>query len=207
MATAFFDRFLLAALACIGALGIGRLLVLRARGLRVLVVDRGRSPLEIAFNSALLACLLLWVWEVVTFTWPLPFLAPPILDAVVLRSVAWKAAGALFAAAAVIIYALGLFALSTSWRLGIDREAPGPLITRGIFRRTRNPIYVAFDLCLLASFLVIGRPAIFVLAGLLAALLHEQILQEERFLAQRHGEAFREYAARVGRYWSVRPSR
>ena len=119
MATAFFDRFLLAALACIGALGIGRLLVLRARGMRVLVVDRSRSPLEIAFNSALLVCLLLWVWEVVAFAWPLPFLSPSILDAVVLRSVAWKAAGALFATAAVIVYALGLFALSTSWRLGI----------------------------------------------------------------------------------------
>ena len=43
--------------------------------------------------------------------------------------------------------------------------------------------------------------------ALFVALLHEQIRREERFLLDTHGDAYRAYCARVGRYVTWRPMR
>ena len=97
-----------------------------------------------------------------------------------------------------------LRAFGDSWRLGIDRDAPGVLVTDGIFAWTRNPIYVGLDLLALGTSLVQGRLIVLALALVIAVMLHDQILREESFLARTYGDAYREYCARVRRYGSWR---
>jgi len=109
----------------------------------------------------------------------------------------------------MIILGLGIFlvaqaTLGDSWRLGIDERHPGALVTHGIYRLSRNPLYLFFNLYFWGTFLLNGTGMFAIFAVLVTANLHYQILQEERFLAQVHGEPYRAYRARVGRYLTLR---
>ncbi len=197
----FFDWFQLAALACVFCLGMARAMRLRARGVRVVVVDWERTVPQMLCDLLLISSLLALGYHVLAYSWPIPgaFVVPS-LGRVWIDSTAAKAAGALLLATAVVIYGLALWAFGNSWRLGIDRQSPGSLVTTGIFAWTRNPIYVAFDLVAVGTFLLQGRLIFLVLAAILVLMLHKMICREERFLRERYGEAYREYCARVGRY-------
>lgn len=117
-----------------------------------------------------------------------------------------------FPAMAAEALAFGLAAwasrtLGASWRIGVDEEAPGPLVTAGPYRWTRNPIFEAMLLALLG--LVVWVPAL-PLAALWAAsllLVRAQAAREERFLAARFGAAYEAYAARTGRWAPRLPGR
>ena len=91
-----------------------------------------------------------------------------------------------------------------SWRLGIDRDQPGALVTGGIFGRSRNPVYLGLALLAVGVFLVLGRLVLLALALVFLVYFHFLIRREERFLAERYGEAYREYARSVGRWWTWR---
>jgi protein-S-isoprenylcysteine O-methyltransferase Ste14 len=107
---------------------------------------------------------------------------------------------------AFAIFVLALRALGNSWRLGIDEDHPGLLVTTGIYSHSRNPIYLFFDLYFLGTFLINGSLFFLLMTALVALNLHYQILQEERFLARAHGAAYKAYCARTARY-IARPNR
>ncbi len=199
--TRVFDWFGFAALVCLACLAAPRMLCLYARGIRVLAVDRQRTPRQILEDLLALACLLVWSYELVAYAWPLQIhLVPPRVGMVLFDSPALKIAGALLMPAGLAMYGLGTRELGGSWRLGIDRKTPGPLITNGVFSWTRNPIYVSFDLLLIGTFLTQGRLHFLLLALILAVMMHLQIRREEHFLIRNYGDAYRSYCAGVGRY-------
>jgi protein-S-isoprenylcysteine O-methyltransferase Ste14 len=197
----FFDWFQLAALACLWVLGKARGVALYARGVRVVVIDRQRTPAQMLADLLAVICLLLWWYELVAYAWPLRVhLVPPLLGVVLVDALAIKVMGAAMMGAGLGIYGLALRAFGDSWRVGLDHERPGALVTGGVFAWTRNPIYVSLDLLALGTFLIQGRLLFLVLALVLGGLLHLQIRREERFLAETYGDAYRAYCARVGRY-------
>ncbi|GAA3534006.1 isoprenylcysteine carboxylmethyltransferase family protein [Zobellella aerophila] len=75
------------------------------------------------------------------------------------------------------------------------------LVVTGVFRWSRNPIYLGDLLLLLAWVLWLGQLAnLLLLAGYVGYMNRFQILPEERILAQRFGEAYRAYCAKVRRW-------
>lgn len=199
--TGFFDFFQLGALACLLGLGIGRGAVLYARGVHVFAVDWQRTPLQGLADLLTLVFLILWAYEAAAFSWPRStHVARGVLGAVLLDGVAIKLIGVLIVLAGLMIFALALWSFADSWRIGIDRNAPGALVTSGIFAWTRNPIYVALDLIFSGTFLLQGRTIFLLLALALAALLHYQVRREEAYLTSAYGDTYREYCTRVGRY-------
>ena len=201
----FFDWFGVGVLATLGLLAVPRAFYLKSRGIRVLVVDRQRTPGQIAQDLLAMLCLLVWSYELVAGAWLLGFHPVPARLAVVLFDWApLKVAGGLLMTAGVVIYGLGTRGLGESWRLGIDRKKPGPLMKNGIFARTRNPIYLSFDLLLTGTFFIHGRLHLLLLALVVGVVMHLQILREERFLNERYGHAFGSYCASVGRYLTWR---
>ena len=78
---------------------------------------------------------------------------------------------------------------------------PKALITGGIFRYTRNPIYLADLLILLGLSLIWGKPLGLLLAPPFAWLLQKRfILGEEARLRAAFGDAFERYAAGTRRW-------
>jgi protein-S-isoprenylcysteine O-methyltransferase Ste14 len=201
-----FDWFQLVALACLLFLGIGRATVLYARGVRVVVVDWKRTAGQALEDLVVVLGFLLWAYEIVAYAWPLGLhLAPVALGAVLIDAVAVRVGGALLVATGLLVYGLALRGFGASWRLGIDRKAPGALVTDGIFARTRNPVYVGLDLFAVGTFLVQGRLIFLLLALVLVVMLHRQMLREEHFLTEAYGDAYRDYRRRVRRYVGWKP--
>jgi protein-S-isoprenylcysteine O-methyltransferase Ste14 len=205
----FFDWLQLGVLACWIGVGAGRGLVLHFRGVRVIVVDRGRTTWQLLSDLLIVLVLLALVYEVVarSFSLPTPFF-PGQWNVVLVDSIVARALGAAATVAALLVYLLALFQFRDSWRVGIDRVRSGPLVTSGIFDWTRNPIYVAFEIFFIGSFLLWGTAIFLFLTAMLAVLLHLMILREERFRESIHGAAYRDYRERVGRYitWPFRRS-
>ncbi len=198
----FAEWFAFGTLACWMGLALMRVLMLRARGVSVFVADRQRTGWQMLADAVLLACLLAFGYEIIAYAWQLRFhIGPSVLERSVVDGPASQALGALIVTGAVILYGISLRDLGVSWRLGFDRSAPGPLITGGVYRWTRHPIYIAFDLWFVGTFLLIGRLSFLVLALVGVPLLHAIMDREERFLTGLYGDAYRDYSRRVGRYF------
>ena len=91
--------------------------------------------------------------------------------------------------------------MADSWRIGIDTHRPTPLIRRGIFRASRNPIFVGMIGTLTGLFLAIPNALTLVSLVLGVVLIHIQVRMEEAHLTEIHGESYREYCQEVRRWF------
>ncbi len=109
--------------------------------------------------------------------------------------------GVLFCLAGLLLLLWSLVSFGESFRVGIDTEHAGRLITSGAFAFSRNPIYVAFAFILLGQFLIFSNWIL--LAYLIAGiwLFHRQVLREEDYLKKHYGKEYLEYCNRVRRYF------
>ena len=119
-----------------------------------------------------------------------------VLDGPVLEAI-----GIALAAAGLPLIVVAQNTMGLSWRIGVDYEERTDLITNGPFRRVRNPIYSAMILMALGIMLIV--PNVFTVVGLaifLVAIELQVRVVEEPFLTGVHGDAYRTWAARTGRF-------
>lgn len=82
---------------------------------------------------------------------------------------------------------------------------PERLVVVGLYRWSRNPMYVAVLLLLVGWGVLFQSAALGTYAGVVALSFHLRVLfHEEPTLARRHGAAWEEYSAQVPR-WFGRP--
>jgi protein-S-isoprenylcysteine O-methyltransferase Ste14 len=109
--------------------------------------------------------------------------------------------GIALAGAAGIAVFLAQLGMGASWRIGVDEEERTDLITAGWFSLVRNPIYSAMILGWFGFALMVptwlGLAAVIVIAGGLELQVR---LVEEPYLLRSHGDEYRAYASRVGRF-------
>jgi protein-S-isoprenylcysteine O-methyltransferase Ste14 len=109
--------------------------------------------------------------------------------------------GALFAilGAGLMRSAAGLF-----HRAGTTPNPTKPttaLVTDGIYRHTRNPMYVGVSSLYLGLALLLNSAWAVLLVVVVVGLLDVAVVRrEERFLAARFGDAYRDYRGRVRRW-------
>ncbi len=92
-------------------------------------------------------------------------------------------------------------AMGDSWRVGVDPDERTQLVTDGPFGLVRNPIYSAMLPTVFGLALMV--PSALALAAFVTLLLGLELqvrMVEEPYLLQAHGDAYAEYAARVGRF-------
>ena len=101
-------------------------------------------------------------------------------------------AGVLCCLAGLILLFLSLVSFGRSFRIGIDQDRPGRLVTTGVFAVSRNPIYVAFWLVLLGQFILFSNliPLLYLVAA--TWLFHRQVLREEGFMRRHYGQEYSE---------------
>lgn len=125
---------------------------------------------------------------------PLPWFGSPMAD--ILVAVGWLA---LLAMAGLFFTALRALARA---KTPVNPNAhPEHLVTEGPFGITRNPIYLANTLLLIGVGLVSGITWFLPLA-LIAAFITKKVAidREERWLADKFGKRYRDYAKRVRRW-------
>lgn len=111
----------------------------------------------------------------------------------------WAGGAFLVLAAGLVVAAVLEF--SRARTTIIPREAPSALITTGIFRLSRNPIYLADLLVLLGVSLIWGSVPGLVLVPALGWLLQTRFIRgEEERLAAAFGTEFESYRAATRRW-------
>jgi len=91
--------------------------------------------------------------------------------------------------------------MGPSWRIGVSDDQGTDLITSGWFAAVRNPIYTSMIAAWIGFFLMVPTwPGLAAAASAVIGLEMQVRLVEEPYLKRAHGEQFRAYAARVGRF-------
>lgn len=92
------------------------------------------------------------------------------------------------------------FQMKDSWRIGIDEELKTELITTGLFKYSRNPIFSGILVSLIGLFFTL--PTLISLSFLIISnvLIQMQIRLEEEFLLNQHDKVYLKYKAKVRRF-------
>lgn len=109
--------------------------------------------------------------------------------------------GIALVAAGTLISVVAQVAMGSSWRGDVDPAVRTDLVTRGPFRIVRNPILSGTLTTILGLALMV--PNVVAIGMLIAVVVSLEIqvrLVEEPYLLGVHGDAYREYAARTGRF-------
>lgn len=114
-----------------------------------------------------------------------------------------RIAGIAIGVIAVIFFALATITMKNSWRVGIPEEKTA-LITNGIYKWSRNPAFVGFDLLYISICLIFFNIPLVVVSVFAATMLHLQILQEEEHMLKTFGKEYEEYKTHTLRYFGIR---
>jgi len=132
-------------------------------------------------------------------------LVAPILDLAgldpLVERTALGAVGLVVAIVGVTSTLAAQLAMGDSWRVGVDKAERTQLVTDGVYRLARNPIYTA--MVTTAAGITMMVPNVVALAGLamLVAALELQVrFVEEPYLRRTHGASYQRYAGAVGRF-------
>jgi protein-S-isoprenylcysteine O-methyltransferase Ste14 len=142
----------------------------------------------------------------------LAFLALPGVVAIAVP--AWMAAGArsaggrvfpaglvpLFTGVVLLVWCVRDFYVAGKGTLA-PWSPPRHLVTTGLYRYSRNPMYVAVALMLAGWAVAFASRSIAIYAGFVIGAFHLRVVYgEEPWLARTHGAAWDEYRARVPRW-------
>jgi protein-S-isoprenylcysteine O-methyltransferase Ste14 len=98
-----------------------------------------------------------------------------------------------------ILLFVGRFGLGNSFRIGQPKESTR-LRVDGLFRVSRNPMYLGVYSTLLASVLYTLNPVLLLFSVFIVAVHHRIVLAEETHLRNAFGLEYEEYCCRVRRY-------
>ena len=145
---------------------------------------------------------------------------PPVVQVLVTASLMWTLAVAVpslgftlsgsplvalvFAAIGFAFALLGVLEFRSAGTT-VDPRVPDQsvsLVVRGVYRISRNPMYVGFLLVLIAWGIFLSNLASLVLLSAFVIYMNRfQIVPEERHMREKFGEAYRQYEAEVRRWF------
>ena len=94
---------------------------------------------------------------------------------------------------------LGRFTMADSFRLGTPKEETS-LKTDGLFRLSRNPMYVGVYATIVASSFYTLNPVVILLGAFVVAVHHAIVLAEEKTMQKEFSRQYSEYYSCVRRY-------
>ena len=111
-----------------------------------------------------------------------------------------RVAGIVIGICAVLLFALATVTMKNSWRVGIPEEKTA-MITEGIYKWSRNPAFVGFDLLYASICLIFFNIPLLCVSAWAVVMLHFQILQEEKYMYKMFGEEYEQYKKHTLRYF------
>ena len=113
----------------------------------------------------------------------------------------WIGAGLMVLGALIALLGVAQFRRHRTTINPLEPEKASALVTTGIFRISRNPMYVGILFALIGIGFLLGSAGALIVALLFAPLITAlQIRAEEAAMRERFGSEFDDYAARVRRW-------
>jgi protein-S-isoprenylcysteine O-methyltransferase Ste14 len=178
---------------------IGRTIILYKTGVKVWVIGKSsKKVFEIILENILFPVLVLWsIFIIIT---AMHIYLPSIISNLVIK-IAWlKYIGIIFCYIGLIIFLLALISFGKAWRIGIDENNSNDLITSGIFKYSRNPIFLFMDIYFTGIMLIYPNILFIIITIGTIIGLHLQIIREEKFLEIKFGEKYIKYKYTTRRY-------
>jgi len=178
---------------------VGRTIILYKHGIKVLVIGTSSKKIfELILENIFLPVLILWSLFVVITA--LNILTPGIFSKLFIDILWLKYVGILFCYIGLIIFLAALISFGKSWRIGIDEKNSNELITTGMFKYSRNPIFLFMDLYFMGIMLIYPNIVFIVFTFFVIIGIHLQIVREEKFLLNKFGEEYIKYKKQTRRY-------
>lgn len=143
--------------------------------------------IEVGVKLASVICLLT---EIVSIVTGLSVLSEP-----------WRIAGACIGGLGVIVFVISVVTMRDSWRAGVPEKKETVLVTDGIYKISRNPAFLGFDLVYIGVLLMFFNYVLLAVSIVTIIMFHLQIVNvEEDFLISEFGEEYLSYKKHVCRY-------
>ncbi len=174
-------------------------IVYRATGLnpvRLPSSDDAQGYVGRMFKGVLVLCM--GYLLALTLGWNVDRIAPPMgwFNSTWIRIAGWCILGGSGLAVVFAQQQMGL-----SWRIGLDADTPGPLVTQGFFAHSRNPIFLSMRLNLVALLFLLPNVLTMLLLVCGELLMQIQVRLEEAHLPLVYGHDYETYRSRVPRWW------
>lgn len=109
--------------------------------------------------------------------------------------------GVLVAVVGVAVFIISVLTMRDSWRAGVSKTDKTKLVTKGIYKISRNPAFLGFDLMYLGILLMFFNLVLFEVSLFAMLMFHLQIVNvEEEFLLEAFGDEYLRYKKKVCRY-------
>ena len=110
--------------------------------------------------------------------------------------------GIVLAALGDIIFIIAVITMKNNWRAGISPDEQTELVTNGIYRISRNPAFLGFDLVYIGILMIFFNWPLFIITTFALIIFHLQIVKvEEPFLISVFGEDYINYKNHTNRYF------
>lgn len=111
-----------------------------------------------------------------------------------------KYMGLLLGLCGLLIFFVAMVTMKNSWRVGIDKDTKTEFVKHGIYKYSRNPAFVGFDLMFIGLFFTYSNWIILLVVIVNIIGLDLLIRKEEEHLDEIFGEKYKEYKKEVKRY-------
>ena len=128
------------------------------------------------------------------FLLPLWYLEYPILQKI----------GCMMLLLSLVIVWVAQSQMAESWRIGIDEKNKTELVTNGLFRYSRNPIFLGIMVANIGLFSVLPNAFTMLIVALSTISVNTQIRLEEAFLLKEFREQYIMYKTRVNRWITLK---
>ena len=115
------------------------------------------------------------------------------------KNVLLVAISIIFGVLAIIFFLLATSTMKNNWRVGIPEEKTS-LVINGIYKWSRNPAFVGFDLLYISNTILFFNVPLLICSLFAIVMLHLQILQEEQHMLDVFGKEYEEYKKHTLRY-------
>lgn len=125
----------------------------------------------------------------------------------ILKNAHWKIPGwavipgLMLASLGTLIFISAMWTMRDSWRAGIPEDDTTEIVTEGLFRFSRNPAFLGFDLTYIGIFIAFDNPLLLAITVSALLIFHLQIQEEEKFLLEAFGQDYLIYREQTGRYF------
>ncbi|MCI6783903.1 methyltransferase family protein [Thermoguttaceae bacterium LCP21S3_D4] len=176
----------------------GKMLMQRKKGIKTDQIGKGKTGMvkrvELTMKAA---TLLVPAVEVIS-----------IIGNITALPLGIRGIGAGVAVVGDVVFILSVWTMKDSWRAGVSETDKTELVTNGIYKISRNPAFLGFDLVYVGILMMFFNWILLAVSLFAIIMFHLQIVNvEEDFLLISFGQEYVEYRKMVHRYLGRKRSR
>lgn len=191
-----FQISIFASITCFYAAYFIKQILLKKKGIRTNRLAKGRKPPK---TAAIETALLTATYSIAALQYASVFFSTFMIPLSFPVSVQW--AGIVLTGVGVLFFVLAITSMRDSWRAGVDETQKTAIVTKGIYKFSRNPAFAGFDMLYIGSALALPNVILLIAAVMGSLLLHFQILEEEKYLPRAFGQEYLQYRSTTPRYF------